>query len=74
MIIKNSAGDKLDAASYTLTNSGRKTVGKGTVQVVLKGDYEGSVTLSYKVVPKKAAVKSASVGKRRVTVKMYTKV
>ena len=74
VIIKNSAGNKLDAASYTLTNSGRKTVGKGTVQVVLKGNYEGSVTLSYKVVPKKAAVKSASVGKRRVTVKMSTKV
>ena len=74
VIIKNSAGYKLDAASYALTNSGRKTVGKGTVQVVLKGKYEGNVTLSYNVVPKKAAVKSASVGKRRVTVKMSTKV
>lgn len=58
-------------ASYTTTH---KTVGKHGVKVTLKGNYKGTKTVSFKILPKKAVVAKATPGKKKLTVKLKTKV
>ena len=52
----------------------RKTVGTHNVKATLKGNYKGTKTVSFKILPKKAAVSKATPGKKKVTVKLKTKV
>ena len=58
-------------ADYTPTYaSGRKNVGTYTVTVKMKGEeYSGSTTLSFKINPKGASIKTPVKGKQAVTVK-----
>ena len=50
--VKDSAGNKLTSASYSVQYaSGCKNAGNYTVKVVFKGNYRGSKSLSYKIVP-----------------------
>lgn len=55
---------------YTVSYSGNcKDVGKYTVTVTLKGNYEGKKTLTFKIVPKGTSISKLSAGKNRITVK-----
>lgn len=72
LTVKDSGGKALPASSYTVTwsSSSPKAVGKYTVTVKLKGNYSGSKSLSFKIVPGKAtnlAVTSAKYGKVSVS-------
>lgn len=59
-------GKKLVAADYKVTySSGCKNVGKYTVKVVLKGDYEGSESASFQINPKGTSLKKVAKGKKR---------
>ena len=59
------------SVSYTTTH---KTVGSHGVKVTLKGNYTGTKTVNFKILPKKAVVAMASPGKKKVTVKLKTRV
>ena len=72
-VIKDSKGTSLTTSSYTL-GTGAKSVGKHTIKVTFKNNYAGSKSLSYKILPKKATVKSVTPGKKKLTVKAGTKV
>lgn len=62
-------GKKLAASNYTVTySSGCKNVGKYTVKVALKGDYEGSGSASFQINPKGTSLKKVSKGKKRFKV------
>lgn len=59
-------GKKLAASNYKVTySSGCKNVGKYTVKVTLKGDYEGSGSAAYQINPKGISLKKVSKGKKR---------
>lgn len=49
-----------------------KSVGKHRVNVIFQGNYQGSKTLIFKIVPKASAIKSVTVGKNKITVKATT--
>lgn len=75
VVVKDAAGNELvNGTDYDVTYAaGRKAVGKYTAKVVFKGDYAGTKTVSFKIVPKKASVKVVA-GTKKVTVKAATKV
>lgn len=54
--VKDSKGNTISSKYYTLTwSSGCKAVGKYSVTVKFKGNYSGSKTLSYKIIPGKVS-------------------
>jgi hypothetical protein len=55
---------------YTTDSYGaNRNIGKGTVKITGKGDYSGERTLTFNIVPKKAAKPSAKAGKRQLKIK-----
>ena len=60
--VKDSKGVIIDPEFYTLKYSGNKQVGTAKVKVVFKGDYSGTKTLKFKILPKKTAIKSLTAG------------
>ena len=62
VMVKDSKGKTLkNGTDYTVKySSGRKYVGTYAVAVTLKGNYSGSKTLSYYIVPKGTAIRSVS--------------
>ncbi len=69
--VKDSKGKTLRKnTDYTVTYAkGRKNVGKYKVTVTLKGNYSGTKTLSFTIVPKGTKLSSVKAGKKQVTVK-----
>ena len=55
--VKDAKGNIIDPDNYTVTYSGNKAVGTAKVKVAFKGDYSGSKTLKFKILPKKTAIK-----------------
>ena len=54
---------------YTLNYSNNTKVGTATVTITGKGDYSGSKTASFTILPKKVAVKSLKAKKKALTLK-----
>ncbi len=68
--VKDKKGNTIPSSCYTVTySSGRKNVGVYTVTVKFKNGYSGTVQKSFKIAPKKTAIKSLTAGKRSITVK-----
>ena len=58
---------------YTVTYKNNKKAGKATVTVKFKGNYTGSKTGSFLIIPSKVNIKNPSTAKKSITVK-YSKV
>ncbi|MBO5303824.1 MAG: carboxypeptidase regulatory-like domain-containing protein [Lachnospiraceae bacterium] len=61
--VKDTAGNVIDAANYTVSYTNNKNVGKATVTITAGGKYTGTVTANFTINPKstkftKAAAKS----------------
>lgn len=55
---------------YTLSMaSTRKSVGQWKIKVTLKGNYSGSKTVSFKIIPKKTSISTVKAGSKKLTVK-----
>ena len=69
--VKDSKGKTLKRnADYTVKYaSGRKNIGKYSVTIKFKGNYSGSKTLSFTIVPKGTKLSSLSAGKKKLTAK-----
>ena len=69
--VKVSGVKLVKGTDYTVSYSNNKAIGKAKVTVTGTGSYEGTVTKTFKIVPKKASVKSAtkSKAKKKLTVK-----
>lgn len=52
----------------TASYGANKNIGKGTVKLTGKGDFTGTKTVTFKIVPKKNAVSNLSVGKKQLKV------
>ncbi|MEI3339613.1 MAG: InlB B-repeat-containing protein [Eubacterium sp.] len=67
--VKDSTGKTLDTKSYSVTYaSGRKNVGVYKVTVTLKGNYQGSKVLTFKINPKGTSLSTLSGAKKAFTV------
>ncbi|MDR0874648.1 MAG: Ig-like domain-containing protein [Clostridiales Family XIII bacterium] len=54
---------------FTVTHGANKNIGKGTLTIKAKSaNYTGSVTRTFKIVPKAVAVSKAAPGKKQITV------
>lgn len=75
VVAYNNLGKKLvKGTDYTVTYaSGRKAVGKYKVTVKFKGNYQGTKTLYFTIVPATPAVKAMTAGTRSLKVTMTTK-
>ena len=72
--IKDSKGKTIAASNYNVTyGSGRKNVGKYTVKITFKGNYEGKVTKSFKINPKSTTISSITPKSKGFTVKWKKK-
>jgi len=59
--VKASNGDVIPASNYTVSYpSGCKNVGTYTIKITFKGEYKGTKTVTYKIKPAKASIKSLS--------------
>ena len=75
-VVKDSEGKTIAAKYYTATwsNAKSKAIGSYTVKVSLKGNYSGSKTLTYKIVPQQTSgLKASKVAKTAITLS-WTKV
>lgn len=73
--VKDSKGKTVPASSYTVSYSkDTKSVGKHSVKITLKGNYTGSKTLHYTIIPKNTSLSKLTAGKKSftVTLKKYT--
>ncbi len=69
--VKNSNGTKLkEGKDYTVKYAkGCKNVGQYTVTVTFKGNYAGTKTLTFKIVPKGTSISKLTAGKKQFTAK-----
>ncbi len=59
--------------NYTISYGTNKATGKATIKIVGKGNYSGTITKTFYIVPKKVIISSVKPGKKQLTVK-YKKV
>ncbi len=72
--VKYSGKTLKKGTDYTVSYGKNKSTGKGTVKITGKGNYTGSITKTFYIVPKKVTISSAkSSAKKKLTVK-YKKV
>lgn len=68
--VKDSKGMTVKKSYYKISySSGRKNVGTYKVKVTFKKKYKGSVTKTFKIIPKKTSISSVKGSKNSVTVK-----
>jgi hypothetical protein len=68
--VKDAKGSLISSSNYTLKwASGCKKVGSYTVTVTFKGDYSGSVSKTFKIVPKGTTISSVTAKSKAFTVK-----
>lgn len=57
---------------YTVAYKNNKAIGKATVTITGKGNYTGSITKTFKILPAKVTQKTPVAGTKKVTVKYVT--
>ncbi|MDD5957026.1 MAG: hypothetical protein PUC40_08625, partial [Lachnospiraceae bacterium] len=73
-VVDNTRGAVLtEGTDYTRTDASNTTPGTATVTLTFSGNYTGTKTLSYKIVPKETSISRVSAGKKKATVS-YKKV
>ncbi len=72
--VKDSKGKTISSKYYTVTYaSGRKNVGTYKVTVKMKGNYSGTKTLTFKIIPPKTTLGTLTAAKKALTVKWTKK-
>ena len=65
VVVKGANGKVIPASNYTVTySSGCKNVGKYAVKVTFKGNYSGTKTLAYTIIPKGTAISRLTSARR----------
>ncbi|MDD6380091.1 MAG: hypothetical protein PUG04_00110 [Lachnospiraceae bacterium] len=73
-VIDNELGTELvSGTDYTRSDSNNKNPGTASVTLTFKGNYTGTITATYKIMPKKTSITKLTAGKRKATVR-YKKV
>jgi hypothetical protein len=61
------------STDYTRTDSNNTTLGTAKISLAFKGNYTGTINISYKILPKKTSISKVTAGKKKATV-TYKKV
>ena len=70
----NALGTILSSSTdYTRTDSDNTTPGTAKISLAFKGNYTGTINISYKILPKKTSISKVTAGKKKATV-TYKKV
>ena len=73
--VTDSNGKVIPASNYSVTYaSGRKAVGRYSVKLDFKGNYSGSITKTFDIVPKATSLKSAKSVKKKAIQLVWNKV
>ena len=74
IIVRDSKGKDIASSNYTLSwsNASPKAIGNYTVTVKFKGNYSGSKTLSFKIIPAKVTNLKAAVESKKIRVTATT--
>ena len=68
--VKDSNGKKISSSNYTVTwSSGRKDVGEYSAKIKFKGNYTGTVTKTFKILPKATSLTKVTAGTKSFTAK-----
>lgn len=59
VVVKDSSNKVIPATKYTVTYPNTKSIGKVIVKITFKGEYSGTSSRSFKIVPKASAITSA---------------
>ena len=62
-----------NGTDYTLSYAANKNTGKGSVKITLKGNYTGSKTLYFNIIPKKVAISSVKSNSKKTATIKYKK-
>ena len=69
--VKDSKGNTISKSNYTVTYaSGRKNVGTYKVTIKFKGNYSGTKTLTFNVIPRAASINKLTVKSKAIDVKL----
>ncbi len=60
--VTDAKGEIIDPENYTVTYSNNKQIGAGKVKIAFSGDYSGTKTVKFKILPKKTAIKKLTAG------------
>ncbi len=71
--VVDSMGNEISADNYKVTYKNNKVVGIATVKVTFKGNYTGTVTRKFKIVPKPTAITTVSSRVKGFTLKWKRK-
>jgi hypothetical protein len=66
--LKDGATKLTKGTHYTATYTANKNVGTAKIVVRGKGNYTGTKTITFKILPAKLAIKKATAGKKKITV------
>ena len=73
--VTDSNGKTISASNYSVTYaSGRKAVGRYSVKLDFKGNYSGSITKTFDIVPKATSLKSVKSVKKKAIQLVWSKV
>lgn len=67
--VKDANGKVIAKSNYTVKYTANKSVGTAKVTVAFKGNYTGTVTRTFKIVPKSTSITSVKPSKKSFTVK-----
>lgn len=69
VVVKDRAGNTIDASSYKVTYSNNTKVGTATVTVTFKGNYKGTLKKTFKITPKGTKITKLTAMKKGFLVK-----
>lgn len=67
--VVDAKGRRISTKYYTVKGAKAKNVGKHTVKITFRGNYKGTVSRNYKILPKKTGITSVTAERRGFTVK-----
>lgn len=67
--VKDKANKKIASKYYTVTYKNNKNIGKATVKITFKGNYKGSITKTFKIVPASTKITKITKGKKALQIK-----
>ncbi len=66
--VTDKKGNKISSSNYTVKHSNNTKVGKASVKVTFKGNYSGTVTKTFTIVPKSTTVSKATPKKKALAI------
>ncbi len=64
--VKDSKGKVISSKNYSVSYSSNKNIGTAKVKIKFKGDYSGTVTKTFKIIPKNVGISVVSTKKKEI--------